>query len=69
MERETHIITVYIIVIFLPKQTFMTDGHEVAVQPDEDRLSFSDCSEPLQRYVSIYSAGYMRHKGVIKTSL
>lgn len=54
MERETHIITVYIIVIFLPKQTFMTDGHEVAVQPDEDRLSFSDCSASLCRGMSAF---------------
>lgn len=71
MERETHIITVNISVIFLPKQTFMTDGREIAVQADEDRLRefLWELSEPLQRYVSIYSAGYMRHKGVIKTSL
>lgn len=47
MERETHIITVYIIVIFLPKQKFMTDGHDIAVQADEDRLSFSDSSASL----------------------
>lgn len=38
MERETHIITVNISVIFLPKQTFMMDEREIAVQADEDRL-------------------------------